>query len=112
MIERRRFQRIRYASKCELICQGACHEGRLENLSLSGALASFTGSILVRPGHTGTLDIHVDGHAVPLRFEMEVAHSGFSMVGMKFIDMDTGTRERLRELVERLTVLQEQSAGD
>ena len=112
MIEKRRFHRIGLASKCSLACNNAIYEGRLENLSLSGALASFTGSILVRPGHTGTLDIHMDGHAVPLRFEMEVAHSGFSIVGMKFIDMDTGTRERLRELVERLTVLQEQSAGE
>ncbi|HTG82471.1 MAG TPA: PilZ domain-containing protein [Geobacteraceae bacterium] len=107
MVEKRRLQRVRYVSKSVLFCNDARHEGRLENLSPSGALASFEGTILARPGNTGVLDLHVDGHNGPLRFEVEVAHSGFSMVGMKFIGMDPGMKERLQELVERLTVIQE-----
>ncbi|HYS43990.1 MAG TPA: PilZ domain-containing protein [Geobacteraceae bacterium] len=103
MVEKRRFHRIRLASKCSLDCNNAIHEGRLENLSLNGALVSFKGSILVRPGNRGTFSFHVDGDAVPLRFEVEVVHSGFSMVGVKFIDLDAGTKARLAELMERLT---------
>jgi hypothetical protein len=103
MIEKRRFHRIRLASICSLACNDATHEGRLENLSLNGALVSFKGSILVRPGNQGTFSLHVDGHAVPLVFEVEVVHSGFSMVGVKFLDMDAATKVRLAELMEKLT---------
>jgi hypothetical protein len=102
MIGKRRFHRIGLASKCSLAGNEATHEGRLENLSLNGALVSFKGSILVRPGNRGTFSFHVDGHAVPLRFEVEVVHSGFSMVGVKFLDMDAETKVRLAELMERL----------
>ena len=103
MIEKRRFHRVRYVSECVLTCHDASHEGRLENLSLNGALASFNGSILVRPANTGTLDVYVDSQAEPLRFEVEVVHGGFSMVGVKFLDMDSGTKVRLQELLRRLT---------
>src|SRR5689334_16456536 len=103
MIEKRRFHRISLASKCALACNDAIHEGYLENLSLNGALVSFKGSTMVRPGNRGTFTLYVDWHAVPFLFEVEVVHSGFSLVGLKFLDMDAGTKVRLPELMERLT---------
>ena len=75
----------------------------LENLSLNGALVSFEGSAMVRPGNRGTFTVDVDGTDVPLMFEVEVMHSGFSLVGLKFVDMDAATKVRLPELMERLT---------
>jgi PilZ domain len=86
-----------------MACNNVTHEGRLENLSLNGALVSFKGSILVRPGNRGTFTLYVDGIDVPIMFEVEVMHSGFSMVGVKFLDMDAAMKVRLAELMERLT---------
>src|SRR6266568_1335256 len=103
MIEKRRFHRIGLASKCSLACNNALHEGRLENLSLNGALVSFEASTMVRPGNRGTFTVAVDGTDVPLMFEVEVMHSGFSLVGLKFLDMDAATKVRLPELKDRLT---------
>lgn len=103
MIEQRRFHRVRFMAKSELNHNDIIYKGQLENLSLNGALVSFNDGIIVPQGEECTLTVCLEGELIPLRFEVEVIHSSFTMVGMKFVSSGADTKERLYKLMEKLT---------
>ena len=103
MVEKRRFHRVGLAAKSVLTLNDTPKEGVLENISLNGALVRFKGSVLVAPGTRCVLAVYLDGEDAPLLFIVEVVHCGFAMVGVKFTDMDAGTKGRLQRLMKMIT---------
>ncbi len=103
MIEKRRFHRVRFMAKSELNHNGIVYKGQLENLSLNGALVSFNDGIIVPQGEECTLTVYLEGEHSNLRFEVEVIHSSFTMVGMKFVPSDADTKARLYKLMGKVT---------
>lgn len=103
MIERRRFQRIRFTALCELIHNRISYKGRLENISLNGALVSSNEGLIVPQDDECILTFSLTGEADPLRMVVTVIYSNFTMIGIKFVSMDAETRERLINLVTALS---------
>jgi hypothetical protein len=77
--------------------------GRLENISLNGALISFSDGVVVPRDEECILTIHLEDEDTPFRLGVEVIHANFTMIGIKFIASNVETRLRLRNLLERLT---------
>jgi len=103
MYEKRRFHRIRFMVKSELTHNDIDYLGRLENISLNGALISFSDGVVVPLGEECILTVHLEDEDTPLRLGVEVIHSNFTMIGIKFTATNVETRLRLRKLLERLT---------
>jgi hypothetical protein len=103
MFEKRRFHRIRLTVKSELTHSNINYPGRLENISLNGALISFSDGVVVPRDEECILTIHLDDEDTPFRLGVEVIHSNFTMIGIKFIASNVETRLRLRNLLKRLT---------
>jgi hypothetical protein len=101
-MEKRRFHRVSIVTKSVLTHKDNAFQGRLENISASGALLSLRDSalVLIRPGDRCDFAVYPGEEDIPLRFEAEVVHSGFSVVGVKFLAMDAETRVRLCLLME------------
>lgn len=105
MTGKRRFRRVKCATKIVLNSEIGAYQGRLENISPDGALVMLQGSAisLVKQGDKCTLAVYPGKEEAPLQFMAEVVHSGFSMAGVKFIAMDADTKERLCMLIDRVT---------
>ncbi|HEX2767758.1 MAG TPA: PilZ domain-containing protein [Geobacteraceae bacterium] len=103
MFEKRRFHRIRFMVKSDLTHNNINYPGRLENISLNGALISFSDGVVVPRGEECILMIHLEDENTPLRLVVEVIYSNFTMIGIKLITTDVETRLCLRNLLERLT---------
>ena len=103
MIEKRRFHRIRFTAPSELNHNQVSYKGRLENISLNGALVSFNEGVIVPPDEKCILSFNVQGDEDPFRMVVRVIYCNFTMIGVKFISMDTVTRERLNNLVAALS---------
>jgi len=103
MFNKRRFHRIRFTVKSELTHNNINYLGRLENISLNGALISFSDGVVVPRDEECILSVHLDDEDTPLRLGVEVIHSNFTMIGVKFTVTNVETRLRLRNLLERLT---------
>ena len=103
MYEKRRFHRIRFMVKSELTHNDIDYLGRLENISLNGALISFSDGVVVPLDEECTLTVHLEDENTPLRLGVVVIHSNFTMIGIKFTATNVETRLRLRKLLERLT---------
>lgn len=103
MIEKRRYHRIRFKTRCLLKHDGLTYQGQVENISLGGALISFSEGIIVPQGEKCTVLIYLDGEEAPFRFLVETVHSGFSMIGVNFCTYDAQAKVRLYALMERVT---------
>lgn len=103
MIEKRRFHRVRFTAKSVLKHHDLAYQGQLENISLNGALVSFSNGIIVPQGDKCILTVWLKGEEIPLRFFVEVIHSSFTMVGVRLFSVDADTRVRLHNLMERIT---------
>jgi hypothetical protein len=102
MSEKRRFHRIRFTVKSELTHNDINYLGRMENISLSGALISFSDGVVIPCDEECILIIHLENEDTPLRLKVMVIHSNFTMIGVKFTHSDVETRLRLRRLMESL----------
>ncbi len=103
MIEKRRFHRVRFTANSVLAHDGITYRGQLENISLSGALVSFSDGIIVPQGDECILTVYLEDEGTPLRFMVEVMHSSYTMAGIKFVSFDADTKVRLYKLMERMT---------
>jgi c-di-GMP-binding flagellar brake protein YcgR len=104
MIEKRRFQRIRFTAASDLTHNNISYKGQLENISLNGALLSFNDGLIVPQDDECILIVYLKGENIPLRLTVRVIYSNFTMIGVKFESMDAGTRERVNDLVAALSV--------
>ncbi len=99
MLQRRRFHRVQLAAKSSLVLGERRHEGRLENVSLNGALISFPERVPVAPGDRCLLLIYHNGDAAPRPVAVDVVHVSFTMVGTQFVEVEEETRNRLCRIV-------------
>jgi c-di-GMP-binding flagellar brake protein YcgR len=103
MLDKRRFHRVRFTAASELTHKDITYKGQLENISLNGALLSFSDGVIVPEDEECTLTVCLKGENDPLRLVVKVVYSNFTMIGLKFDSLDTGPRERLYNLMARLS---------
>jgi len=102
-MEYRRFHRIKFTAQSDLTYQDMSYRSRLENISLRGALISADECIMVPLGGICTLSIRAEEEGVPLVLAVEVVHSFFSMVGVRFVSFEKGAESRLFQLLSRIS---------
>jgi PilZ domain len=100
MIEKRLFQRIRFAVTTEVEINGIHHETKLVDISLKGALLEFPHEAVFDTGLPCHLIIHLDMSDVTLSFTGVIAHSNDNLTGIKFITIDIDSMIHLRSLLE------------
>lgn len=100
-MEKRKFHRIRFAARCAVTHNGITYQGQTENLSLNGALISFTDGIIVPKEEQCNLLIFPEDEEIPLKLVAEVVYSFYTMLGTKFVSCNEDTQARLFKLVER-----------
>ncbi len=103
MSEQRQFHRVRFKAECVLNHLEVIYRGQLENLSLNGALVSFNKGLIVPEGAACKFMIYFEGEDSPLRFNVKIIQSLFTMVGITFAPYDTDTKKRMYELIKGVT---------
>lgn len=99
MPTKRKFVRVRCRIKSSLEHKGRLVNGHVENLSVSGALLRLHESILARPGEMCRLSLYLCDEKAPLRIRTELIHVGFSLAGLRFLDMDEQAKMVLLEFL-------------
>jgi hypothetical protein len=112
MNEMRQFKRVRFKAKCSLSHNNISYLGQMENISLNGALISFSDGVVIPRNESCSLTVYLEEENSPLRLTIEVIHSNFTMIGIKFVSNDAEMQERLQELIERLTTGQEKLVNE
>ncbi|UFS71731.1 PilZ domain-containing protein [Geomonas sp. RF6] len=102
-MEKRKFHRIRLTARCALTHNGITYHGHTENMSLNGALISFSDGIIVPKGEECVVLVFLDDEEAPLRLVVEVVYSFYTMLGTKIVQVDEETQARLVAVVERVT---------
>jgi len=102
-MEKRKFHRIRFAARCTLTHNGITYHGHTENLSLNGALISFSDGIIVPKGEECVVLLFLDDQEAPLRLAVEVVYSFYTMLGTRIVQVDEEGQERLIDVVRKLT---------
>lgn len=92
MPKQRKFVRVRCRVKSSLEHKGHIVHGHLENISVSGALLRLHESMLARPGDLCRLSIYPSEEKAPLRIRAELIHIGFSMAGLRFMEIEEQTK--------------------
>jgi c-di-GMP-binding flagellar brake protein YcgR len=103
MLEKRLFHRVRFTAASELTHNNITYKGQLENISLNGALISFSDGVIVPQDEECILTFCPEGENVPLRLMVKTIYSNFTIIGIKFSSVDTETLERLYNLMVRLS---------
>ena len=101
-MEQRRFHRVTYSAPGELSHHGLTYRIKLQNLSLRGAMLSSNDGLMIPVGDTCTLSLAPE-QAPPFVVTIEVVHSFFSMVGVKFVDLADGAETALYELLQKIS---------
>lgn len=107
MNEQRQFARVRFKAKCSLSHNNITYLGQMENISLNGALISFNDGVVIPRNESCNLTIYLEEENSQLHLLIEVIHSNFTMIGIKFASKDAGNQEHLHKLIERLITGQE-----
>ena len=102
MLEKRRFHRVRFTAPSVLIHNDISYRGQIENISLNGALLSFSDGVIIPQDEKYVLIIWPDGETSLLRMEVKVIYANFTMIGIRFVSMDDGTCNRLYNLMAEL----------
>jgi hypothetical protein len=102
-MQQRFFRRVLFTAKSDVTFEDVIFKGRLENLSLNGALISFEMDITVNRGDKCFLTIYPEGGSQPIRIIAEVAHVLRNMVGIRFVAIDVESQSCLYELVKRMS---------
>ena len=103
MLEKRRFHRVRFTAASELTHNDITYKGQLENISLNGALLSFSDGVIVPQDEECILTFCPEGESVPLRLMVKTIYSNFTIIGIIFASVDSETLERLYKMMERLS---------
>lgn len=102
-MEQRRFHRVTFSAPSDLMHQDMIYKGRLDNISLRGAMVSADECIMIPPGDTCTLSIVPFEGAAPIVLTAKIVHSFFSMVGVKFVAFAGDAENQLFELMQTTT---------
>jgi c-di-GMP-binding flagellar brake protein YcgR len=95
MIERRAFHRVPFATKAILADDNTTLLGRLENISIAGAMVKLENHSLLLQGSKYWLTVQIEEDAPPLQMITEVACVSATSTGLRFTSIDQETRERL-----------------
>jgi c-di-GMP-binding flagellar brake protein YcgR len=102
-MEHRRFHRVKFTAQGDLRHQGLTYRVRLENISLNGALVSSEECILIPEGDHCSLSIRLEAQDAQLEVQVQVVHSFFSMVGVRFHAVGKDTQFQLFQLLQEVT---------
>lgn len=102
-MEQRRFHRVTFSAPSDLIHHDMVYRGRVENISLRGAMVSADECIMIPLGETCTLSLRDQEGAPPIVLTVEIVHCFFSMVGVKLVGFSDDAEERLYRLLQSIT---------
>jgi len=102
-MQQRLFHRVLFTAKSVVTFDDVIFSGKIENISLNGAMISFETDVTVNSGDKCFLTIYPEGESQPIRIITEVVRFLRNMVGIKFIAMDAETQLALNELVRKVT---------
>ena len=102
-MEHRRFHRVKFTALGDLRHQGVTYRVRLENISMRGALVSCDECIMIPEGDFCTLSIRLEAEDTLIVLTVEVMHSFFSMVGVRFASFEKDAERELYGLLQRIT---------
>ena len=100
MDEKRKFQRVPFATVTEINCDKNKYKGELFDISLQGALVQGKGDIPLEKGDSCELSIHLLDSEITLQFDANLVHRQENKFGFKFTSEDTETMMHLRRLLE------------
>ncbi|MBI5656893.1 MAG: PilZ domain-containing protein [Geobacter sp.] len=103
MIEKRRFHRVLFRTKCLVRHDEIPYDGCVENISLKGAMISFDEAVMVPQGDCCSLEISLAGEKAPILISAEIIYSTMFRIGVEFGTFEAGHHFRLCGLMERLT---------
>ena len=101
-MQQRMFHRVLFTAKSVVTLDEVIVKGKIENISLNGAMISFENDITVNRGDKCFLTIYPDGENQPIRIIAEVVRFLRNMVGIKFVALDEEAQRCLYELVKRV----------
>jgi hypothetical protein len=102
-MQQRLFNRVLFTAKSVITFDDIIFNGKIENISLNGAMISFETDVTVNAGDKCFLTIYPEGESQPIRIITEVVRFLRNMVGIKFVAMDAETQLSLNDLVRRVT---------
>ncbi len=100
MEERRRFSRIRFSAVARLSSLGTTWEGRLEDVSLKGALLRLPGQGDPQPGSPCVVEIELGADDAIIHMEGKVVRVDGDLLGVDCERLDLDSATHLRRLVE------------
>ena len=100
MAEKRKYQRVPFATEAEINCNEDKFSGELLDISLQGALIHGQGTISLKEGDICELSIHLLDSEIIMQFDVDLVHREEDRFGFKFIGEDTETMIHLRRLLE------------
>ncbi len=100
MDERRKFQRVPFATKAEINCDQIKYKGELLDISLQGALVQGIGDIPLKKGDPCELSIQLLDSEIIMLFDVNCVHRHENKFGFKFTSGDTESMTHLRRLLE------------
>ena len=100
MIEKRKFQRVPFATEAEINCKEEKFSGELLDISLQGALIHGKGTNPLKEGDICELLFHLADSEITMQFDVELVHREENKFNFKFIGKDTETMIHLRRLLE------------
>jgi hypothetical protein len=103
MPERRRFVRVRYEARCILTHDNSTYEGLMVNISLGGAMISFSESVMIPQGEMCALEIYADSGGLPALIEVETVYTSLSCIGVRFVNFDEQSHPQFYKLVGKLS---------
>ena len=99
MDKERRFDRVACNEKVIVQYHEIIKEARLRNISINGALAQLNEDMLMQLGDQCLITICLNIFDITLHFRAEVRHSCKNEVGVKFLFLDSDTKNYLNSLL-------------
>ncbi len=98
--EQRRFKRLPFDAKAELLCAGSHWHSNIIDLSLHGALIERPGTWEGKPGDQYLLEIALGDGEIKIKMQTSVIHIEAHHIGLNCIDIDIDSVTHLRRFVE------------
>jgi hypothetical protein len=102
MIEKRMFHRVQLSSDVLLSRFDTTLKGKLENISLKGALIRLDYGVFLPRGGIYDLTVFIVGEEQPLQCTAEIVCEFFAMAGLKILSFYTDSEARLAKLMALL----------
>ena len=99
MDKERRFERVACNEKVIVQYNEIIKEARLRNISINGALAQLNEDMLMQLGDQCLITICLNIFDITLHFRAEIRHSCKNEVGVKFLFLDSDTKNYLNSLL-------------